>query len=80
LRAEREDAFVTQGIVMNSSNLALRLEPEEEQPAPSLPPATARSIDPATRPPRQGASRPRTSFTFRAIVIRDQELKLSRFY
>jgi hypothetical protein len=66
-------AFVTQGIVMKTSNLALRREPAEDQPEPSLGCQQVYRPGPARKRPR--ARRP---FAFRAIVIRDQGLRLFR--
>jgi hypothetical protein len=69
-------AFVTQGIVMKSSNLALRLQPAEDQPEPRT---VCRELEqPAGPAASRVRPRPRKTLAFRAIVIRDQGLPLFR--
>ena len=61
---------------MKTSNLALQIEPPEDQPAPP-----AGRLEIAGRPHSEVARvrpRPRRSLVIRSIVIRDQGLRLFR--
>jgi hypothetical protein len=58
-----------QGDVMKSSNLALRLDDEQVQPART---AKKDYVPPAEEPAGPARPRPRRSPGFRSIVIRDQ--------
>jgi hypothetical protein len=69
-------AFVTQGIVMKTSNLALRPGPVEDQPAP--PPEWVEIVEPDAPAVLRVPSRPRRSLAFRALPRPDQELRLFR--
>lgn len=61
---------------MKSSNLALELEPPEDQPAP---PAGRLEIEAQARiAVSRVRPRPRRPLVFRTIVIRDQGLRLFR--
>ncbi|MEO8063966.1 MAG: hypothetical protein ABI821_14600 [Pseudomonadota bacterium] len=61
---------------MNASNVALRLEPAEDQPEPPL---EQHEILPTRVPEKTGMPlRPRRTRAFRTIVIRDQGLRLFR--
>jgi hypothetical protein len=69
-------AFVTQGIVMKASNLALRVEPSEDQPEP---PVGTRQIQRPAPPGLAGVRlRVRRPFAFRTIVSREQGLRMFR--
>ena len=67
---------------MKSSNLALRLEPAEipageEQP---VPPETGVAAFPGALAVAGRPRRPRSSFTFRSIEIRDHGSRLFRIF
>jgi hypothetical protein len=80
--AERELAFVTRAIAMKSSNLARRLAPtemppREEQPVPA---GTGAAAPPDALAVTDLPRRPRSSFAFRSIVIRDHGSRLFRIF
>ena len=75
MRGEREDAFVTWGRVMKSSNLAVRMALAEEFEADAVRRAEAVAME---RRAAQRRARLRKSFDYRAIVIREQAPRLFR--